>query len=208
MKYSLIVKKLNLDGEKFIDADLLINYSEKVGLKYEDVVRYLLTNKYIHRIMRGIFYVPSIEERKLKKIGISIYEAVAKAMEMKEVNNWYFGLESALKLNNLTHEFFVNEYVVSDTIFREKAFTILGRKVKFVKLKKGLMGFGIRREKVPYSDPEKTLLDMIYLAKYNGETNLEINNRISEILPKCSKGILSSYAKHYNKEIVEFVKKQ
>jgi hypothetical protein len=189
MKYSLIVKKLNLDGKEFIGADLLKDYSGKVGLKYEDVVRYLLTNKYIHRIMRGIFYVPSIEERKLKKIGISIYDAIANAMEMKGVSNWYFGLESALK-------------------FRSTAFPILGRKVKFVKLKKELMGFGIRREKIPYSDPEKTLLDMIYLAKYNGETDAEINSRISEILPKCSKNILSNYAKHYNNKIVEFVKKQ
>lgn len=207
MKYGLIVRKLYLDGEKYIRASRLREYSKTIGMKYEDVIRYLIANKYLHRIMRGVFYLPSIEERKLKKIEVSVYGAISKAMEIKGVKNWYFGLESAMKLNNLTHEYFATEYVISDTIFRARAYTILGTKVKFLKLKRRLTDFGIiRKNNLSYSGPEKTMLDVAYLARYGGLKDAEIKSKVSDILPRCSKKTLLSYAKNYNNSILEFVK--
>ena len=165
-------------------------------------IKYLYTYKYLERIVRGFFYVPTVEERKYKTGGPSFYEAMAKAMEYKKVKNWYFGLETAIKLNNITHEFFTIDYVVSDTIFRAKPFKILGRKVKFVKLNKKLFGFGIKKTKnTPYSDLEKTILDIIHIRKYSGESNKAIRDYVIEWVDEANKNKMKKYSKHYTKSV-------
>ena len=192
--------------ERYIGSILLKEYCRELKLDYYMAVRYLLSNKYLYRILRGIFYKPSIEERKLNKIGVNYLEAISYALKIKGVTNWYLGLESALKMNNLTHEFFVVDYILNDKLFRPKPFTILGNKVKFIKIKKSLVNFGINEKGViRYSDHEKTILDMIYLSKYSGLSEKGIRNRIYDILNGCSKEKLKRYAANYNKAVIKFV---
>jgi len=169
MSYKLLVRKIEMDEKKtkFIVRDTIKEYCRALKLDYHSAIRYLLSNKYLVRVLRGIFYIKSIEERKLNKIDINYLEALKKALEIKGVKNWYFGLETALKLNNVTHEYFSEDFVVSDSIYRAKAFDILGYKIKFLKIKKDLTEFGIKKENVNYSDVEKTILDIIYFGKYN-----------------------------------------
>ena len=120
-------------------------------------------------------------------------------MDYKGVKNWYFGLETGIKLNNITHEYFNIDYVVSDTIFRAKPTIILGRKVKFVKLKKELFSFGIIKEEFKrYSDIEKSLLDLIHIRKYNGEFDRAIIDELIEWAEHASKKKLMNYAKYYS----------
>ena len=76
--------------------------------------------KYIIRIFRGIFYVKSLEEIKYKKVKYNHLELVAKGLELKGVKHWYFGLHTALKLNNATHEYFTIDYVITDSFYRNK----------------------------------------------------------------------------------------
>ena len=85
-------------------------------------------------------------------------------LELKKVTNWYYGLNTALQLNNMTHEYFVIDDILNDTIFRQNIMTIKERKYNFRKISKKLLNFGIKNSGiVKYSDPEKTILDFIYL---------------------------------------------
>ena len=205
MTLKLLIKKLYLDEKKFIERDLIRGYCKKLNLNYYSAIGYLTNNKYLVRILRGIFYMPSIEERKLNKLDINYLDAINEALKIKKIKNYYFGLETAIKLNNLTHEYFVIDYVLSDKIFRAKPVKILGHKIRFVKLKKELFDFGITKDKIPKSDIEKTILDIIYLAKYDGLNDNEIKSKIADLLKFTSKENLLTYSKQYNRTVHKFV---
>jgi hypothetical protein len=206
MSYTILVRRLWLEEGRYITASALKERCKPLGLSYGDALAYLFRNKYVIRILRGFFYIPSVEERRLKTLGPNPYEAIAKAMEYKKVKNWYFGLETAIKWNNVTHEHFNVDYVVSDTLFRPKPILILGRKIKFVKLKKDLFRFGIKREKsLRYSDLEKTILDLIHVRKYAGRTNKAIVDEVIEWGETASKKKLRAYATHYSRSVQKIV---
>lgn len=205
MTYKLIIKKLHLEKNKIVEHNLIRDYCNKLNMDYYSVIRYLTHYKYLIRIMKGIFYKPSFEERKKGNIEINYVDAIKEALKIKGVKNWYFGVESAIKLNNLTHEFFNIEYIISDKIFRVNPFSILGHKIKFIKLKSSLVNFGIVKKNIPYSDVEKTILDMIYLFRYKGLNEKEIKNKIEPYLKSCSKNKLIKYSKKYNETIKKFI---
>jgi len=204
MKYRVLVRRLLLREERYISDKELKELCKKLKLKYKHALTYLYNKKYLDRIVRGFFYIPSAEAHRLKTGKPSLYEAISKAMDYKKVNNWYFGLETAIKLNNITHEFFTIDYVVSDKIFRAKPFEILGRKVKFVKLSKKLFSFGIKKEgNIRYSDLEKTILDIIHIRKYAGESNKVIRDYTIEWSDEADKDKMKKYSKHYNKSAMK-----
>ncbi len=208
MTYALLVKKLYLDEIKIITSATIKDYCKKLHLNYYSAIGYLIHWKYVHRILKGIFYLPGIEERKSKRIDINYVDAIAKALKIKKVHNWYFGLETALKFNHLTHEFFTTDFIVNDTIFRAKPIMVLGHKIKFIKLKKKLFTFGIIHTKGNFSDPEKTVLDLIYLSKYAGLTEEEANAKVSDLIKSCSREKLKRYAKNYNQTIQQFIENE
>ncbi len=206
MTYKLLTAKLEREKGKFITRESLKTYSKSLNLDYSAVIGYLLANEYVIRILRGVFYVKSIEERKLGKLNINYLEAIREALTIKGVKHWYFGLETALKLNALTHEYFTIDYVISDEIYRPKPFEILGHNVRFIKAKKNLLNFGMISKEITYSDPEKTILDMIYFGKYNNLSDVEIKDKISSYLDACNKKKLLIYAKHYPKSVEKLIR--
>lgn len=208
MSYPLLIRKLHLEKNKIIEADLLREYCKILDLNYNKTITYLINNKYLVRILRGIFYIKSVDERKYDKCDIYYLDAIKEALRLKGVTNWYFGLESAIKRNNLTHEFFVVDYIINDTIFRAKTITVMGNKIKFVKVKPELCTFGVKKEKFPYSDVEKTLLDFIYLLKYRGFEDPLIKSKIGDYMDIVSYDVLIKYAKKYNKKVEDFVRSE
>ena len=203
MKYSLIVRKLNSIEDRFITADRIKEYCSVLEMEYYDAIIYLTRHRHLYTILKGIFYKPSVAERKLKSLKIDHYEAIAKALGLKGIN-WYFGLETAIKFNNITHEFFAVDYIINDKIGR--TLKILGNKVKMVKLKPELLDFGIKKSNgFRYSDVEKTVLDIVYLKRYRGIKEENIANFITPLIKYCSKEKLKHYAKRYNKKMEEFV---
>ncbi|MEM3113081.1 MAG: hypothetical protein QXI33_01505 [Candidatus Pacearchaeota archaeon] len=199
MTLKLIVEKLARDNKKFILAEEIKDYCKKLSLSYIPTIKYLIRNKYLARTFRGIFYVYSIEERKLGKSEMNFFDILKEVLKLKGVKNWYFGLETGLKFNNLTHEYFTIDYVINNRIFRAKPIIIMGRKVKFYKLSPKMFKFGIIKNNVNYSDSEKTLLDLLYLKHYNKE-------EFEEIAEELSKTKLLKYAKNYNKKVINVVK--
>ncbi len=206
MSLTLLIKKLYLDEEKIVTADILRKYCQDLKMDYYTAIRYLLKNKYLHRILRGIFYLPTMDERKFGKIDLNYLDALAVALAIKKIKNWYFGLETAVRLNALSHEFTTIDYIINDTIFRPKPILVLGHRIQFVKFKKNLFGFGTVGEKIRYSTPEKTVLDIIYLSRYQGLGNNEIRIKIADHLASCSARKLRAYAQNYTLEIRKLVK--
>ena len=76
MKITLLIKKLDLDENKFIGNESIREYCSKLHLDYNSVIRYLTSKKYLYRIFKGIFYKPSIKERKLNSLEIDYLSAL------------------------------------------------------------------------------------------------------------------------------------
>lgn len=198
---SILIKKLRLTGEEFVTSETIREHCAPLRTDHKSAIKYLLREGHLLRIFRGVFYVRTFDEIKLGKSKYDHLELVAKGMGLKGVKNWYFGLYTALKLNNLTHEHYTVDYVISDKIFRAKPMEIAGYKFRFLKLKPGLFGFGTVSDAVRYSDPEKTVLDFIHVWRYNGIPDDKIIMDISEYARGLSKKRLLDYSDNYSKAV-------
>jgi len=205
MVMSALLKRMQLDGRRFVTAEELKGYCKSMKLDYGVAVRYFAMRGYLVRIFRGIFYVKSPEELKLGRNKYNHLELVAKGLELKKVSRWYFGLYTALKLNNMTHETFAVENVISDKLFRANPFSIAGYRFKFSRISPSLLDFGVRKAEngVKYSDAEKTVLDFIYIWRYNGIPEEKIATDVKTWAKSVSSGKLMSYAKKYPKSVAE-----
>jgi predicted transcriptional regulator of viral defense system len=202
-KSNLLLKKLSIDKKEVITSEDLKRYCKIMGLNYEITIRHLVSRGYLIRIFKGIFYIKSLDEVKLGKSKHNHLELVAKGIELKGIKNWYFGLYTALKFNNLTHESFAVDYVVNDKLLRSKPINIAGCKFKFVKLTPKLVEFGIIENNLKYSDPEKTILDFIYTWRYNGVPKEKIVLDVSEWAKDLSEEKTKKYAANYPKTVQE-----
>src|SRR3989338_5632563 len=118
MRMSILVEKLWMENKEFVTVKELKEYCKVLKLKHESVIHYLLKRKHLVRLFKGIYYIKSLEEFELGKSKYNHLELVAKGLELKGVKNWYFGLHTALKHNNMTHEYFTIDEVISDSVFR------------------------------------------------------------------------------------------
>jgi hypothetical protein len=202
MKTSLLIKKLRLEKKEVVTSEELKVYCKQLKLDYESTIDHFVTRGHLIRIFRGIFYVKSLDELKLGKTKYSHLELVTKGLETKGVNNWYFGLYTALKLNNMTHEYFSVDYVVNDKILRVNPMKISGYRFRFMKLKPPLFSFGISdTNTIRYSDPEKTILDFIYMWRYNSVSKDRIIADVGEWSTNLSVSKFMEYAKNYPKTV-------
>jgi len=169
---------------------------------YTDTINFMISYGYLIRILRGLYYVKTIEEFKLRK-SIDVRSIISLGMEKLKIH-WYFGLNTALRLNGLTHEFFKTTFVINDSIYRPKEIKIAGEEVKFLKLRDSLLGFGVIAEKsIKFSDPEKTILDLVYVFKYRGVTEERIISMIDDYSKGLDRKKLKAYLKHYTKTVEE-----
>src|SRR3989344_4218501 len=84
----------------------------------KDTLRKVMLNKgYLVTIFRGVYYLKSHEEKKFNSLKYSPYELLAIGLEKKQIK-WYFGLNTALKFLNLTHEVFPVNIVINDKLKR------------------------------------------------------------------------------------------
>lgn len=163
MKNSMIWKKMIVDGKRYTTSSEINALAMRLDKDPKRSLSYLQEHEYIIRILRGIYYVKDPEERERGFLKHSIYDMIAEALRIKGVKNWYFGLETALKLNNMTHEYFTVDYVVTNSYRTTKIINILDSSFQFLKWGGKHFRFGIKiKNAVIYSDREKTILDMIY----------------------------------------------
>ena len=159
----MVWEKLLIEKKKMVTSNEIRGLALEVSKDEDQLIDYLRRNGYLERILRGIFYVKSLEERERHTYEHSIYERVAMALKEKGVKNWYYGLETALKLNTMTHEYFNIDYVITDSFRTTKVISIANQRFLFIKrggkhFKDGI----IMERRIRYSIPEKTVLDIAY----------------------------------------------
>lgn len=201
MTMNHVLKKLHIENKEFVKSHDVKRYCKDFGLDYYNTIRNLTARGYLLRIFKGIFYVRSFEEMKMGGMKYSHLELVSRGMDLKGISNWYFGLNTALKLNNVTHEHFTVDYVISDMLFRNKPINIAGYKFRFVKLKGSLFTFGIKQTKYRYSDLEKTVLDLIYISRYSSVPKEKIVIDIEDYMGHVSKSKIKKYSTSYPKTV-------
>ncbi len=119
---------------------------------------------YLLPLFRGFYYVRSPEEIRLNTERRDALELFALAARAKGIGDWYFGLDTALRLNGLSHESTREESVISRSFYRVHGVPIGSRRFVIHKWTSKLFGFGlVRRGSYRVSDREKTILDLAYL---------------------------------------------
>ncbi len=198
MKTPLIWKKLLVEGRKVVLSEDIHQLARRLDKGDRRSLFYLQEHGYITRILRGIYYVRSPDERERDFYKWSIYEMVAEALKIKGVKRWYFGLETALKFNGMTHEYFAVNYVITDSYWASKAISILDSKFQFYKWNAEHFKFGIiKKDKLRYSDKEKTILDLAYRAHRKKRRQSYVYNIIGEYCDSMDNHKLMDYFKHY-----------
>lgn len=198
-----IIREFSLKGKKVLTARDLKRMCDKYGFDFRKAKVALLNKGYLITIFRGVYYLKDYNEKKTGVIKYSANELLSLGLAEKGIKNWYFGLNTALKMLNLTHEIFPVNYVLNDRFNRTRPLGILGSKFLFRKIKTPLFSFGIKetmassRVLIRYSDAEKTLLDMAYLYRLSGKPGDAIKPLFKEYAGAISKNKLLSYSKNY-----------
>ena len=196
---------LSTFGGKAVKREELERACRRFDADTEDTINYMISYKYFIRILRGLYYVKTLEEFRLRK-SVDIYKVLSLAIGRLNVN-WYFGLYTALRLNGLTHEYFDTTFILNDAIFRPKEIKVAGEKVKFVKLKRRLFGFGtVNKDRLVYSDVEKTLLDFIYVSRYRSVPESRTASIVEEHRSSVDAEKMKTYLKFYPETVGTMVK--
>jgi len=198
MKASILWKKFLLENKKIVTSEYIRDLAEQISKDSNQVIDYLQRQDYITRILRGIFYVKSIEERVRSGFDHSIYEMVAMALKKKGVESWYFGLETALKMNEMTHEYFTVDYVLTDSFRTTKVIRIIDNQFKFIKRSKKYFKDGIvTKKRIRYSDVEKTVLDLAYQYYLKDNKTEFFLSPVREYKDRIDGGLMQKYVEAY-----------
>ncbi len=165
----------------------------------ENYVKYLSSGaKYLIRIFRGLYYVKDVEEVFYRTVK-DIHRVVAAGLERKGLN-WYYGLFTAMELGGYTHVHRPVIYVINDRVHRR--IRVAGVPVRFVKVRPSLI-FGFAGEP-RISDPEKTVLDFLYLERYGTIPAQSVRAALDEITSyvKLDRVKLREYARRYPNFVV------
>jgi len=192
-------------GGKAVTKDELRETFKKFKANADSTVNFMISYGYFVRILRGLYYVKTLQEFKLRK-SIDAYKIISLGLNKLGIE-WYFGLYTALRLNGATHEYFDTIFILNNSIFRPKEISIAGEKVRFLKVKNKLFGFGIKsKNSIKFSDLEKTLLDIIYLSRYRSVPEEKIISTLEEYGTKANKNRIKAYLKFYPKSVASVVK--
>ena len=187
-------------GGRAVTKTELAELCGRFGVDLDYFVNYVIRYGYVVRVLRGLYYVKTVEEFKLGR-SVDPLRALALGMERLGVG-WYFGLYTALRLNGATHEYYDVVFVISDSLRRPKPIRVAGERVRFVKVKPGLVGFGLaKRDSLVYSDLEKTVLDFVYLSRYGSISREGAIAVLREHADALSREKLAEYARRYPKTV-------
>jgi len=134
---------------------------------------FLARDKWIKKAIRGIYYTPEA----------SIYEIATSIISPS-----YVSLISALRFYNLTEQIPNIVYVVSKK--QHKGIEVNGTRIEFLKIKPSLMYGYAKVDDAFVADPEKAVVDMLYLGRFeeyaleaieSGKLNYEKLDRYAEL---------------------------
>jgi predicted transcriptional regulator of viral defense system len=192
-------------GGKIVMREDLETVCERFSAHTSSTVNFMISYGYLVRILRGLYYVKTIEEFGLKK-ALNVYTILSAGMEKLGIS-WYFGLYTSLKLSGLSHEYVDTLFILNESIFRPKVIKVMGEKVKFIKLKPKLFGFGtITEDYIKFSDIEKTLLDFVYVSKYRSVLEARIISVLEDYSKHADADKITDYLQFYPKTVGKVAK--
>ena len=159
-KTEIILREYSLNGKKIITAPELKELCKTYSFDFKKTKVTLLNKGYLITIFKGIYYLKDYNEKKTGIIKYNANELLSLGLKEKGIKNWYLGLNTALKYQNMTHEIFAVNYVLNDKFNRINPLNIHESKFLFRKIKTPLFSFGIKKattkNNIPinYSDPE------------------------------------------------------
>lgn len=197
------------EGDKLVTSDRVMRATKSLNKPYVRSLRYLLEHGYLMRIFRGVFYVNSEEERESGTQNRPLLRIVSEALALKSVKHWYLGLETALRINGLTHEYFAVNYVITDSYRTTKVIKIGDSKFQFLRWSAAHFASGItRRFDLKFSDREKTILDLVYKRYLDTRDERIAISPIVEYGGMLDNSRLSLYLEEYPKKVREMVRRR
>jgi predicted transcriptional regulator of viral defense system len=183
-------------GGKAVRKTSIENVCKRFVTEPKYFINYMAAYGYLIRVVKEVYYVKTSDEFSSKK-AIDVHKIISLGLTELKVN-WYFGLNTALRMNGATHEYSDTVFVVNDEIYRNKEVRIAKSRVKFIKINPRLTRFGIIVEDgMRYSDLEKTLLDTIYLSKYRSVPEGKIALSVEEYAKNTDRVKAHEYLKAY-----------
>lgn len=163
MMASLVWERLRLEGARYITGKRLARVCREARREFGGCRKYLLEHGYIHRVFRGIYYLSDRDELESGLPAGNVLRIVGDALAFKGVRRWYFGLETALKLNGMTHEYFTVDFLVTDSLRTTRPVGVLGHRLAILRRPPKRFREGIvRAGGIRFSDREKTVLDIAH----------------------------------------------
>lgn len=165
---------------------LIVNH--KISKNPQYLIKSMLLKKRIVSFKKGYYIVIPVSSVN-KNVGIDNLELNDYLLESKD---YYLGLFNAFNLHGFTEQIPNKLFVFNTRYSFDKE--ILHYKFKLFKIKKDRL-FGITKDKYPYSDKERTIIDALEYPEYLGG--------LSEVLDKIknaayNKNKLIDYAIRYN----------
>jgi predicted transcriptional regulator of viral defense system len=143
-----------------INVFSLEDASRIIGKPKHYTTVFLRRDRIVKRAANGIYYTPDA----------SSYEIASSIVEPS-----YVSLISALRFYNITEQIPNTVYVLSSR--RHRNIGISDTKVEFIKVRPSLM-YGYKKvDGAMVADPEKAIIDMLYLGKFEEYAEEAIENR-------------------------------
>lgn len=172
------------------------------------MINYLINKNDLIKIFADFYYVKNRKEitSSTFKKKHNLIDLVSKLLEMMNIDDWYFGLHTALRLHGISFKDDPAECLICTKIpFNNKKIEILGKKMQVFVFKPNLFKCYIKKNGVRYSDLEKTFLDFIYLWKLNHVPDHKIHRILGQYRNKVSQEKIIEYSELYPAEIQQVV---
>jgi len=205
---SRVLSQLGKEEKEFFTSEELKKHCDDMYIDYRRTMDYLVSRGHLVQIIEDIYFLKEMNGTNNNELKHSILEFVAKGLKLKKIKNWYFGLYTALNINKIDHnhqdEFL---YLINDYILEAQPIKILGKDFRFLRFKNSLFNFGIIKNKIRYSDHEKTILDLIYLWESNHINENKIFIEVSKLMEGVSEEKILQYAQYYPDSNQKLLKK-
>jgi len=178
--------------------------SKDLYYNYKNMINYLINKKDLIKIFADFYYVKNkleISSNNFKNTH-TLVGLVSKLLEIMNVEDWYFGLHTALNLHNISLKENPAECLICSRIpFNSKKIEVLGKKLQIFVFKADLFAYYFEKNGVKYSNLEKTFLDFVYLWKLNHLPDHKILGILGKYREKISKEKIIKYSEIYPPEI-------
>jgi len=172
------------------------------------MINYLINKKDLIKIFADFYYVKNkteISANTFKKKH-TLVDLVSKLLEIMNIEDWYFGLHTALHLHGISLKENPAECLICSRIpFNSKRIEVLGKKLQIFVFNADLFDYYIEENGVKYSNLEKTFLDFIYLWKLNHLPDHKILGILGKYREKISKEKIIKYSEIYPGEIQRLI---